>query len=149
MLIRKGYRFRLDLSEGQAVLCSRTAGTCRWLWNLALEQRGMAWRHGQHSIGFAAQCSELPSLKAAAPWVGEAPSPKFIRMPNENPRPIRVSGDFRFPVLSTLSDSHSDQFKGPGLEQGGPGGAGADRPLLAHTDPFQAERGQALQEAAE
>ena len=74
MLIHKGHRFRLDLSEEQAVLCSRTAGICRWLWNLALEQRGMAWRHGQHAVGFAAQCAELPGLKAAAPWVGEAPS---------------------------------------------------------------------------
>jgi putative transposase len=74
MFIHKGYRFRLDPSEEQVSLCSRTAGICRWLWNLALEQRSMAWSHGQHSVGFAAQCAELPNLNVEAPWVGEAPS---------------------------------------------------------------------------
>ena len=74
MLIHQGHRFRLDLSEEQAHLCSRTAGTCRWLWNLALEQRILAWRHGRHSVGFAAPCAELPGLKVAAPWLAEAPS---------------------------------------------------------------------------
>ena len=74
MLILKGHRFRLDLLEHQAALCSRTAGSCRWLWNLALEQRSMAWSQGRHSVGFAAQCAELPSLKAAVPWLQEAPS---------------------------------------------------------------------------
>jgi len=74
MLIHKGYRFRLDLTEEQASFCSRTAGICRWLWNLALEQRSLAWIHGRHSVGFAAQCAELPGLKGAVPWAAEAPS---------------------------------------------------------------------------
>jgi putative transposase len=39
-----------------------------------LEQRILAWRHGRHSVGFAAQCAELPGLKVAVPWLAEAPS---------------------------------------------------------------------------
>ena len=69
----KGHRFRLDLNEGQAGLCSRTAGICRFLRNLALEQRSLAWKHGKHSVGWAAQDAELKSLKQAASWIAEAP----------------------------------------------------------------------------
>jgi putative transposase len=74
MKILKGHRFRLDLNEAQAGLCARTAGICRFLWNLALEQRSMAWRQeGRHRVGWAAQDAELKSLKEAAPWIAEAP----------------------------------------------------------------------------
>jgi len=73
MLILKGHRFRLDLDEVQASLCSRTAGTCRFLWNLALEQRAMAWSNGRHSVGYYAQRAELKDLKGEAPWMKEAP----------------------------------------------------------------------------
>lgn len=74
MLTRKGHRFRLDLDEAQEQFCIQTAGTCRFLWNLALDQRSSAWKHGQHRVGYAAQCADLPALKALAPWIAEAPS---------------------------------------------------------------------------
>ena len=73
MKVLKGHRFRFDLDEAQESLSSRTAGICRCLWNLALEQRSMAWTHGRHSVGYNAQASELADLKAAYPWVAEAP----------------------------------------------------------------------------
>ena len=73
MKVLKGHRFRFDLNEAQESLSSRTAGVCRCLWNLALEQRSMAWTHGRHSVGYNAQASELADLKAAYPWVAEAP----------------------------------------------------------------------------
>lgn len=71
--ILKGHRFRIDLDEAQADLCSHTAGICRFLWNLALEQRSMAWKHGRHPVGYYAQRAELKGLKEAAPWMAEAP----------------------------------------------------------------------------
>ena len=71
--IMKGHRFRLDLDEAQEALCSHTAGICRFLWNLALEQRSLAWTHGRHSVGYNTQAAELAGLKAAFPWIGEAP----------------------------------------------------------------------------
>ena len=75
MKVQKGHRFRLDLDEAQAEFCSRTAGICRFLWNLALEQRSMAYRQeGRHSVGYNAQAGELSDLKAFAPWIAEAPS---------------------------------------------------------------------------
>ncbi len=73
MKILKGHRFRLDLDEAQESRSSRTAGICRLLWNLALEQRSLAWTHGRHSVGYYAQSSELADLKSAFPWIAEAP----------------------------------------------------------------------------
>ena len=73
MIILKGHRFRLDLAEVQASFCSRTAGMCRFLWNLALEQRSMAWAQGRHSVNYQAQASEFGDLKTECPWLAEAP----------------------------------------------------------------------------
>ena len=73
MQLLKGHRFRLDLAESLAEFCSQTAGICRFVWNLALEQRSMAWRHGRHHAGYNAQAGELADLKALAPWIAEAP----------------------------------------------------------------------------
>jgi putative transposase len=73
MIILKGHRFRLDLDAVQEALCSRTAGICRFLWNLALEQRSMAWAQGRHSVSYQAQASELKDLKTECPWLAEAP----------------------------------------------------------------------------
>jgi putative transposase len=73
MKVLKGHRFRIDLNEAQESLSSRTVGICRCLWNLALELRSLAWTHGRHAVGYNAQASELAGLKAAYPWVAEAP----------------------------------------------------------------------------
>jgi hypothetical protein len=40
---------------------------------LALEQLSLAWSHGRHAVGCQAQAGELGDLKAAFPWVAEAP----------------------------------------------------------------------------
>ena len=73
MIILKGHRFRLDLDEIQASFCSRTAGICRFLWNLALEQRSMAWSQGRHPVTYQAQAGELGDLKTECPWLAHAP----------------------------------------------------------------------------
>ncbi len=72
--IRRGYRYRLDLSEAQALLARRTAGCCRLVYNLALEQRVMWWRQGRRSVGYAEQCAQLVELKEAYPFLREVPS---------------------------------------------------------------------------
>lgn len=74
MKVLKGHRFRLDLDEAGGEFCGRTAGICRFLWNLALEQRSQAWKHDRHSVRYHAQAGELVDLKVFAPWVAEAPS---------------------------------------------------------------------------
>ena len=74
MEMLKAYRFRLEPDEVQARFCRQTAGSCRFLKNLCLEQRSMAWSFGRHAVGFAAQCADLADLKEMLPWLAEAPS---------------------------------------------------------------------------
>jgi len=75
MEVLKAFRFRLDLDPRQDRLCRQTAGCCRFLKNLALEQRSMAYaQEGRHHVGYAAQCADLVGLKEIAPWLSEAPS---------------------------------------------------------------------------
>ena len=74
MKIQRGYKLQLEPIGEQARLMSRTAGACRFVWNLVLEQRRTVDRPGRR-VRFAGQCAELPALKAAAPFLAEAPSP--------------------------------------------------------------------------
>ncbi len=56
----------------------RIAGCCRLVYNLALEQRRDFWRQHRRKTGTAiswfSQKRELPALKAAAPFLSEAPA---------------------------------------------------------------------------
>lgn len=69
----QGYKFKARPSREQAVFFARTAGTCRALHNLALEQRQIAWKDKKVSVRYGWQSAELPALKEAFPWFGEAP----------------------------------------------------------------------------
>jgi putative transposase len=74
MQILKAFRFRLEPDALQSELFARTAGCCRVLWNLALEQRSLAWTNQRRSVGYSPQAGELGDLKAFVPWMAEAPS---------------------------------------------------------------------------
>lgn len=72
MLQRKALRFRLYPTPDQAIFFAQTAGVCRVVWNLALEQRETFGRRGR-AITYVAQAGELKLLKAEYPWVAAAP----------------------------------------------------------------------------
>ena len=55
MEILKSHRYRLDLPMAGQEFCSRTAGICRFVWNLALEQRSLAWKQGRRFVSYNAQ----------------------------------------------------------------------------------------------
>lgn len=59
----KTFQYRLDLDEVQAELAARTAGCCRLVYNVGLEHRHTAYRVARASVGYAAQCGELPEVK--------------------------------------------------------------------------------------
>lgn len=73
MQIVQGFRYKARPSAAQAALLSRTAGCCRTLYNAALEQRSLAWAQQRRSVNYNAQSAELRELKAAFPWMKEAP----------------------------------------------------------------------------
>lgn len=72
MLQRKAIRIRLLPTEQQREMLERFAGTCRSVYNVALDQRRWFARPGR-SIGYKDQSDELRALKEAFPWVAEAP----------------------------------------------------------------------------
>jgi putative transposase len=72
-VIHRGYKFRLYATDEQEELFGQFAGTCRFVYNLALEQRRDWWRlfkaNTGFNISFASQCRELTALRAEFDWI--------------------------------------------------------------------------------
>ncbi|KAA1053221.1 helix-turn-helix domain-containing protein [Azospirillum argentinense] len=62
MRVIQAHRFRLYPTPAQEEFFRRTAGCCRVVWNLALEQRQTYGRRGRF-ISFKAQAAELKDLR--------------------------------------------------------------------------------------
>ncbi len=77
MIARKATVFRLYPTPEQEVQMARIAGACRFVYNLALEQRRDWWRRHKAATGepisYATQCRELTALQAEVDWLREAP----------------------------------------------------------------------------
>ncbi|WP_315921861.1 transposase [Mesorhizobium sp. SP-1A] len=68
------YKFRIYPDAGQERLFRRTAGCCRFIYNLCLEQRKMAWnRLNPTGLSAVDQNKELGVLKEVAPFLKEVP----------------------------------------------------------------------------
>ena len=62
MEVHKTYKQRLLLSPEQTTLCETIAGIVRLVYNLALEQRLMAYSLTKKSLNYYDQSKELPDL---------------------------------------------------------------------------------------
>ncbi|MFG1270531.1 transposase [Xanthobacter sp. DSM 14520] len=75
---RRATRFRLYPSSSQAAQMARFAGACRFVYNLALEQRRDWWRQHRavtgRRISYFGQARELTALRADIDWLREAPA---------------------------------------------------------------------------
>lgn len=65
-------KFRLYPTAEQAHQMAQFAGACRFVYNLALEQRARWCRPGRF-INFASQCREVTALRAEVDWLRAAP----------------------------------------------------------------------------
>jgi putative transposase len=72
MIERKANTFRLYPMPEQAQQMAQIAGSCRFVFNLALEQRRDWWRPGR-TFNFASQCREVTMLRADVDWLKAAP----------------------------------------------------------------------------
>lgn len=76
-MINRGYRFRLYATVEQEELFGQFAGVCRFVYNIALEQRRDWWRNYRKTTGtnisFASQCRELTDLRAEFEWIAAVP----------------------------------------------------------------------------
>lgn len=75
--LRKANMYRLYPTPEQARALAQIVGACRFVYNLALEQRRDWWRayraNTGHAINFAGQCRELTDLRAEMDWLRAAP----------------------------------------------------------------------------
>jgi putative transposase len=65
--MKKTFLYRARLSRQTENNCLAWLETCRQLYNLALQQRVMAWKEYRKSISGYDQVVQLPSLKKAFP----------------------------------------------------------------------------------
>ena len=63
MLLQKGFKYRLDPTDGQAQLFAQFAGACRFLYNRGLQQRKTIYEKEGKSIKYFEQNNELTLLK--------------------------------------------------------------------------------------
>jgi transposase len=73
------FRYRLELTDGQAQQCVEYGAICRAVWNTALDQRRQAvrrWQRGYDTsyCGYHLQARELAEAKAEETWLRAAPS---------------------------------------------------------------------------
>lgn len=76
MLVIKGYRFRVYPSRAQVERLTAWENACRFLWNLAHEQRrlGLARPCGERRYYSAFdQINEVTGLRAELPWLNDVP----------------------------------------------------------------------------
>src|SRR5438105_377384 len=73
MLLKKGFRFRLEPTDCQRSLCVQFAGASRFLFNRGLEQRISVYEAQGKSLTYFEQNNELVELKKqeATSWLKE------------------------------------------------------------------------------
>jgi putative transposase len=72
MLVQRAHIYRLSPTVGQAATLAQWAGTCRYVYNLALEQRRDWWRPGRR-FSYRQQAAELTELRSEADWIQAVP----------------------------------------------------------------------------
>ena len=139
MIARKAAFFRLYPTPEQTAQMAQIAGACRFVYNLALEQRRDWWRQYRattgRNISFASQCRELTVLRAEVDWLKAVPvhalqqALKDLDRAYQNffagraayptPRKKIINDSFRFPDPASLlvkrTGRSSGQMKLPKL----------------------------------
>src|SRR4051794_28235596 len=72
MIERKAVLFRLSPTPGQAAQMARIAVACRFVSNIALEQR-RDWGRLGRKFNFASQCREVTQVRAEEDWLKAVP----------------------------------------------------------------------------
>ena len=93
-LLLTGRRYRLELTPEQTAYAECVGGICRFVWNVALEQRQTYRRRGAF-IGYRQQRAQLVEAKQSEPWLAEAPSHCLLEVLRTLEKTCRAHGAFR------------------------------------------------------
>jgi len=127
MIERKAALFRLYPTPQQASQMAQIAGACRFVYNLALEQRRDWYRAGR-TFTFASQCRELTQLRAQEDWLKAAPVHPLQQALRDlerayrnwwegrtrppTPRRKGINDSFRFPDPASLAVKRTGKSSG-------------------------------------
>ena len=116
---RKANLYRLYPTAEQARQMVSFAGACRFVYNLALEQRSNWWRQyrantGQ-SISYISQANELPALRAEVDWIQAAPAQALQQVLKDLDRAYRnfFAGRAQYPTRRKRGVNDSFRFPDP------------------------------------
>lgn len=70
-LMIKSFKYRLYPTEAQKVLINKHIGACRFVYNLALETKNMAYSGSKTSLSCFDLIRQIPDLKKECPWLNE------------------------------------------------------------------------------
>lgn len=72
LIVHRGFKFKLNPTDAQEALFRQFAGVCRFVYNLALEQREREWtyfRDNGVTLNYVRQARELTALRAEVDWI--------------------------------------------------------------------------------
>jgi putative transposase len=72
MRVQRAHVYHLSPTAEQAATLSQWAGTCRYVYNLALEQRRDRWRF-LRKFSSRQQAAQLTALRCEADWIEAVP----------------------------------------------------------------------------
>ncbi len=70
----KAYKYRLDPNNHQKTLLNKHFGSCRFIYNLALETKNYAYLCQKKSLSYYDLTAQLPDLKGECEWLKEVDS---------------------------------------------------------------------------
>ena len=118
-MISRGYRFRLYATDEQETLFCQFAGTCRFVYNLALEQRRDWWRPFKANTGsvisYFSQNRELTALRAEVDWIAAAPSVSLQYALRDLDRAYQNFFAGRADYPTPRKRGENDSFRFPGI----------------------------------
>jgi putative transposase len=89
-----GRRFRVELTDGQALIAQQTADACRAVWNTGLEQRREYRRRGAW-MNYEEQAHELAEAKTEHSWLKEVPGHCLQQALRDLDEACRKDGPFK------------------------------------------------------
>ncbi|WP_051949291.1 RNA-guided endonuclease TnpB family protein [Methylosinus sp. PW1] len=72
MILHRANIYRLYPTDEQAQRLTEWVGSCRFMYNVALEQRRDWWRPGRR-FNFATQCREVTAVREEVDWIKDVP----------------------------------------------------------------------------
>ncbi len=127
----KAYKYRLYPTDSQKVLINKHIGACRFIYNLALETKQMAWASYRVNISSFELMKQIPDLKSECDWLKEINAQSiqqsisnldvaytlFFKSRNEFPRYKKKSNSGSFTVKQRIS-LNADRFIMPKFREG-------------------------------